>query len=151
MRRIKNMKKSLLKQTTEEAQDFSWLIDNIPPNKEVTNTEIEDIPEVTEPNILGRRLTVKPREYIGLDQDGRLNVDELYFNKIVKKRDNGDGVITLEELPSDIAKTIQGDLTFKDSGLYRPSKKVGGAMRFSHDDEDNAFIIDKIKTGKLIK
>ena len=46
-------------------------------------------------------------------------------------------------LPSDIAKTIQGDLTFKDSGLYRPSKKVGGAMRFSHDDEDNAFIIDK--------
>ena len=108
----------------------------------------EDIPEVTEPSILGRRLTVKPREYIGLDQDGRLNVDELYFNKIVKKRDNGDGVITLEELPSDIAKTIQGDLTFKGGGPYRPSKKVGGALRFSHDDEDNAFIIEKIKTGK---
>ena len=69
------MKKSLLKQTTEEAQDFSWLIDNIPPNKEVTNTEIEDIPEVTEPNILDRRLTIKAPEAIGLDQDGRQNVD----------------------------------------------------------------------------
>jgi len=141
------MKGSLLKQTTEEVQDFSWL-DNIPLNEEVANTEIEDIPEVAEPNILDRRLTIKAPEAIGLDQDGRQNVDELYFNKIVKKRDNGDGVITLEELPSDIAKTDWENYTGEGGLFIELAKKAGGVLRFSHDDKDNAFIIEKIKTGK---
>ena len=115
----------------DEGVDTQDIIDGygFEPKPGSNSTPPSAILEKVDPNILNQRLTIKHVQHIGLDSDGKVNVDELYFNKIAQKRDNGDGIITVEELP-------------------RASKTTGkGELRFSHNDEDNALIIKKIKTG----